>query len=336
MSLAQFLWFILIGVLFAGYFFLDGFDLGVGMCMKGFAHNTRERDTLVESIGPFWDGNEVWLITAGGAMFAAFPFWYATLFSGYYLMFLAILVALIMRGVSFEFRSHMSEKYQSIWDAIIVISSAAIPFLFGMLFTSMIQGMPINSAGNIIHAHFTNYVNVFSVIGGIALTLLCYLHGINYIALKTTDSMRRRAKHFASFLYWVLYLGLIAFAIGVFVTTDFFKVHPVATVALLVVMVILTIVAQAGVFKGKEMLAFMASGLTNVALVALIFIGLFPRVMISTLGHDLLIQNSSSNPYTLHIMLIVSFTILPFVLAYTIWAYIIFRKRIKQPEAGGY
>ena len=338
MSAAQFIWFILIGVLFAGYFFLDGFDLGVGMSMNFFARDKQERDVLTFSIGPFWDGNEVWLITAGGAMFAAFPYWYATLFSGYYLILLFILLFLIMRGVSFEFRSRMEIKYQPIWDKIIVLSSAMIPFLFGMLFTSMIQGMPIDANGNIMNPSFWDFVNPLSVVGGVALTLLCYIHGLNYIGLKTTGSLRNRAKHFASFCYWVLEVGEVIFAILLATQTDFFRVHPLATSINLCLIVLFTIIGQAGVFRDNEKLAFFASGLTNVSLVSLIFCGLFPRLMPSTLGHDLLISNASSNPYTLNTMLIVVVCILPFVLAYTIWSYYIFRKRIKTTDVqhGGY
>ena len=338
MNTTQFVWFLLIGVLFAGYFFLDGFDLGVGMCMRGFARNTEERNVLIRSIGPLWDGNEVWLVTAGGAMFAAFPFWYATLFSGYYLVFLFILVALIMRGISFEFRARVSDKYKYLWDYMLVISSFFIPFLFGMVFTSMIQGMPIDAEGNIVNAHFTDYFNWLSVVGGIALTLLCYLHGLNYISLKSEKEIRLRAKHYAEFFYWVLYVGLIVFVILLAIFTDFFKVHPIGTSVMIGIIVLLTLIAQISVFKRKEMMAFMASGLTNVALVTLIFVGLFPRVMPSTLGHDLMIAQASSNPYTLHVMLIVACSILPFVIAYTIWTYYVFRKRIstKEVKNGGY
>lgn len=340
MSIEQIVWFLLVGVLFAGYFFLDGFDLGVGMCMRGFAHNTAERNVLVRSIGPLWDGNEVWFITAGGAMFAAFPFWYATLFSGYYLILLFVLVALIMRGVSFEFRSRVEEKYQNIWDWLTVISSIAIPFLLGLVFTSLIQGMPIDAKGNMMQVRFTDFVNPLSVVGGIALTLLCYLHGLNYIGLKASEEMRTRAKHFAGFFYWILYLGLIVFVILLAMETNFFKVHPVAVSLIVVVMVILTIIAQMGVFKSKEMSAFISSGLTNIMLIALIFTGLFPRVMPSSISskYDLMISNASSNPYTLHVMLIVAISILPFVLAYTIWTYYVFRKRIstKYVGHGGY
>lgn len=329
MSMTQILWFVLIGILFAGFFFLEGFDFGVGMSVQTLAHNEHEKDQVVETIGPVWDGNEVWLITAGGAIFASFPYWYASLFSGYYLILLIILVGLIIRGVSFEFRHRMPTDKKFIWNWTLSLGSFIVPFFFGVLFISMVQGMPLDAQGN-MNAHFTDYINLFSVVGGVALTLLCYLHGLNYIGLKTLGPIRDRARNYAEALYWVLYAGLVVFAILLFFKTDFFTVHPISTLSLLVVIVVLTLIANVAVVKNREGWAFITSGLSLVALVALLFAGLFPRVMVSSLGHqyDLLIKNASSSPYTLHIMTIIAFTVLPFVLAYTVWTYYIFRKRI--------
>lgn len=332
MSALQLLWFFLIGVLFAGFFFLDGFDYGVGMATITVAHNEAERDQMAQTIGPVWDGNEVWLITAGGAMFASFPYWYASLFSGYYLILMLILVGLIIRGVSFEFRVKSPMPHKKIWDWTLGIGSAMVPFFLGVMFISMIKGMPIDVNGN-FHATFFDYINWFSVVGGIALTLLTYLHGLNYLSLKTAGEVEERANNYAQFLYWVLYLGLIVFALLLIFMTDFIQVHPIGTLTMLVVIVILSIVAHAATMKHKEMTAFIASGLTLVSLVALIFIGLFPRVLISSISsrYDLLIQNASSTHYTLTVMTIATCCLLPFVLAYTIWSYWIFRKRIAMP-----
>lgn len=336
MSALQLLWFFLIGVLFAGFFFLDGFDYGVGMATITVAHNEAERDQMVQTIGPVWDGNEVWLITAGGAMFASFPYWYASLFSGYYLILMLILVGLIIRGVSFEFRAKSPMPHKKIWDWTLGIGSAMVPFFLGVMFISMIKGMPIDVNGN-FHATFFDYINWFSVVGGIALTLLTYLHGLNYLSLKTAGEVEERANNYAQFLYWVLYLGLIVFALLLIFMTDFIHVHPIGTLTMLVVIVVLSIVAHAATMKHKELTAFIASGLTLVSLVALIFIGLFPRVLISSISsrYDLLIQNASSTHYTLTVMTIATCCLLPFVLAYTIWAYWIFRKRIAMPVITG-
>ncbi|QET82624.1 cytochrome d ubiquinol oxidase subunit II [Streptococcus dysgalactiae] len=332
MTALQFFWFFLIGLLFAGFFFLEGFDFGVGMAVQTLAHSEHEKDQIVETIGPVWDGNEVWLLTAGGAMFASFPYWYASLFSGYYLVLLTILCGLIIRGVSFEFRHKVPAEQKNIWNWTLTIGSALVPFFFGVMFISLIQGVPLDAKGNMM-AHFGDYINLFSLVGGVAVLLLSYLHGLNYISLKTTGPVRNRARNYAAFLYWVLYLGLLVFALLLFLKTDFFSQHALGTLVLLVVIVALSLFAHASVFKQHEMSAFIASGLTFVALVALLFQGLFPRVMISSISskYDLLIQNASSSPYTLKIMSIVAISLVPFVLAYTVWAYYIFRKRISLP-----
>lgn len=334
MSSLQLLWFILIAVLFSGFFFLEGFDFGVGMSVQTLAHGEGEKDQIVSTIGPLWDGNEVWLLTAGGAMFASFPYWYASLFSGYYLILFIILFGLIIRGVSFEFRHRMPAERKNLWNWTLTIGSFIVPFFFGILFISLIQGMPIDENGNMT-AHFTDYINLFSLVGGVALTLLCYLHGLNYIALKTLGPVRERARNYAQLFYGVLYVGLVVFAVLLFFKTDFFDRHLLSTLLLLVGIVALTVIANIAVVKKRELVAFLASGLTMVALVVLLFSGLFPRVLISSLGsqYDLLIANASSSPYTLKIMTIVACTLLPFVLAYTGWAYYVFRKRIKHPHS---
>ncbi|KRM92745.1 cytochrome d ubiquinol oxidase subunit II [Liquorilactobacillus cacaonum] len=331
MSGLQLLWFVLIGVLFSGFFFLEGFDFGVGMAVQSLTHSEDEKDQIVATIGPVWDGNEVWLITAGGALFASYPFWYATLFSGYYLILFTILAGLIIRGVSFEFRKNVPTSQKQIWNWALSLGSLVVPFFFGLMFVSMIQGMPIDAKGNMT-ATFGDYFNLFSIVGGIAVVLLSYLHGLNYIALKTTGPVRDRAKNYAKFLYGVLYLGLVAFAVLMYFETDFFELHFATTLGLLVSMVVLTVIANIAVMKDAEITTFIASGATFVALVALIFTGLFPRVMISSISskYDLLITNSSSSPYTLKIMSYVAISFLPFVLAYIVWTYYIFRRRIRH------
>ncbi|MBM6754687.1 cytochrome d ubiquinol oxidase subunit II [Lactobacillus alvi] len=332
MSFFQILWFLLIGVLFAGFFFLDGFDYGVGMAVNTLTSDDAEQSQIIQTIGPVWDANEVWLITAGGAMFASFPFWYATLFSGYYLILLAILCGLILRGVSFEFRAKSDGKLRKAWTKLLGIASAWVPFFLGVMFISMIKGMPIDANGN-MHAHFFDYFNWFSIVGGIALMLLTYLHGLNYIALKTVGQMRETAKNFAKALYYVLYVGLIVFALLLIFQTDFFSVHPFGTGITVALIVVFAILAHVALFKDNEVMAFISSGLTMVSLVAMIFVGLFPRVMISSIkpSYDLLINSASSTPYTLTVMTIATVCLLPFILAYTIWAYWIFRKRIAMP-----
>lgn len=335
MSFLQILWFVLIGVLFAGFFFLDGFDYGVGMAVETLAYNEKEKSQVIETIGPVWDGNEVWLITAGGAMFASFPYWYATLFSGYYLILLLILFGLIIRGVSFEFRAQSPEYRKPFWDAMLALGSLIAVFFLGVMFISMIKGMPIDANGN-MKAQFFDYFNWFSIVGGIALVLLTYLHGLNYITLKTKGPISDRARNYAQALYWVLYVGEVIFALLLLFQTDFLRVHPILTWVCLVLIVGFSVAAHVCTFSDKQGLAFTFSGLTLVSLVALIFCGLFPRVMISSISsnYDLMIQSASSSNYTLVIMTIATVILVPCILAYTIWAYWIFRKRIEMPRVG--
>lgn len=327
----QLFWFIIVGVLFSGFFFLEGFDYGVGMSAITIAKDKREVEQAIGSIGPVWDLNEVWLLTAGGAMFASFPYWYASLFSGFYLILFLILVGLIFRGVTFEFRHHShTEKGKMLWTKVLGVASFAIPFLFGLMFTSMIQGVPMDAKGNVT-ATFATYVNFLSVVGGVAVMLLAWLHGLNYLALKTEGALRERAAKIANILYFVLYAGEVVFAVLLAIFTDFFEKHFIGTLVLLALIVILTLVAHLSVRVGKEMSAFLASGLTFIALVALIFQGIFPRVMIATNpAHSILIKNASSTGYTLKTMTIITLVILPFVLIYMGWTYFIFRKRIKK------
>jgi len=333
MTNLQFIWFILIGVLFSGFFFLDGFDFGVGMLIKSFAKTDAERDVVIRTIGPHWDGNEVWLITAGGAMFASFPMWYATLFSGYYLVLFLILAALIFRGVSFEFRANMeTARWRTFWEWAATIASLGAAFLFGMLFTSMIAGMPIDKNGDMT-AHFFDYVNLFSLVGGIAVTVLCLVHGLNFIRLKTEGELRDRARTWNKVLYPVLFAGEVLFAVLLFFSTDFFAKKPVSTTGIVVALVIFTALAYWGVLKNHEWLSFIGSGLSLVSVVVLIFKGLFPRVMIANNPvNSLLIKNSSNSPYTLHLMTILAFSILPIVLIYFIWSYWVFYKRLSSPK----
>ena len=251
MSALQLVWFILIAVLFSGFFFLDGFDYGVGMAVKTLATNDEERTQVIQTIGPVWDGNEVWLITAGGAMFASFPYWYASLFSGYYLVLLFILVGLIIRGISFEFRAKSPAKYKHVWDTTLALGSFIVPFLFGTLFISMIKGMPIDAQGN-MHATFFDYFNWFSLVGGVALTLLTYLHGLNYLTLKTVGPIHERSKSFAKLLYWVLYAGEVVFALLLIFQTDFMKLHPAGTLICLVLIVAFSVIAHVGVITNRQ------------------------------------------------------------------------------------
>ncbi|MDR7238587.1 cytochrome d ubiquinol oxidase subunit II [Neobacillus drentensis] len=328
------LWFLLIAILFIGFFFLEGFDFGVGMSTRLIARNQIERTVMVNTIGPFWDANEVWLLTGGGAIFAAFPNWYATMFSGYYLPLLAVLLCLIGRGVSFEFRRKVDNpRWTNTWDWVIFFGSLLPPFLLGVLFTSMLRGMPIQADMN-MNAGFTDFINIYSLWGGLTVTLLCFLHGLNFLALKTVGDIRQRAAALAKKVVLAVLGALVIFVVLSWGMTDIFKVRPVMESVLVVLIVLAYVLSYFFINKKREGLAFTMSGLGLAFTVSAIFAGLFPRVMISSINKafDLTVYNASSGLYSLKIMTIVALTILPFVLGYTIWSYYIFRKRVTDKE----
>lgn len=333
MSLSD-LWFLLIAVLFVGFFFLEGFDFGVGMSTRLIARDEHERRILINAIGPFWDANEVWLITAAGAMFAAFPHWYSTMFSGYYIMFTLILLALIARAAAFEFRGKADHAaWRKMWDWAVFIGSIVPPFLFGMIFASLVQGMPIDQHME-MSAGFGDIVNGYTIWGGLTVTGLCLLHGLTFAALRTTGQLRQQARTYAIRLLpiqAVLLLGLIAWTVS---ASDLFAKRPVILTAAAIISIASLILARRFLSKGREGWSFGMTGAAIILTFASLFIGLFPRVMISSIdsAFDLTAANASSSPYTLKAMTIIAVTLLPFVLAYQVWSYYVFRKRINEND----
>ncbi|GIN87637.1 cytochrome D ubiquinol oxidase subunit II [Heyndrickxia sporothermodurans] len=328
------LWFILIAVLFIGFFFLEGFDFGVGMATRFLARSQTERSIMVNTIGPFWDANEVWLLTGGGAIFAAFPNWYATMFSGYYFPLLVVLLALIVRGVSFEFRSKVPHsQWTNSFDWALFVGSLLPPYLLGVLFTSMLKGMPIDKDMNMT-AGFTDIINIYSLWGGLTVTLLCFLHGLNFLTLKTEGELRKRSASLAKKIVFAALFALVVFVGLSWTMTDIFEVRRVPELILVALIVITYGLTYLFISKKREGFAFTMSGIGLICTVLAIFIGLFPRVMISSINKafDLTVYNASSGAYSLKIMTIVALTILPFVLGYTIWSYYIFRKRVTDKE----
>ncbi|UNK18204.1 cytochrome d ubiquinol oxidase subunit II [Paenibacillus sp. N3/727] len=333
MSLSE-LWFVLVAVLFIGFFFLEGFDFGVGMSTQFLAKNDTQRRVLINSIGPFWDANEVWLITAGGAMFAAFPNWYATLFSGFYLPFVVLLLALIARGVAFEFRGKVGDaRWRKVWDGAIFTGSFLPPFLFGVVFACLIQGLPIDESMQ-LNAGFFDVVNLYTVVGGITVVMLCLLHGLMFTTLRTIGDLQERARVMARRLLFPVAALLALFGIMTYFMTDLFKVRGGILSAVLVLGVIAFLAAGYFMKTKKDGWAFGMTGAVIVLSVMSVFIGLFPRVMISSINSafDLTIQNAASGQYSLKVMTIVAVTLLPFVLGYQIWSYYVFHKRVHEKE----
>ena len=328
------LWFVLIGVIFIGFFFLEGFDFGVGMSMRFLARNQMERSIMVNAIGPVWDANEVWLLTGGGAIFAAFPNWYATMFSGYYLPLFVVLMALIARGVSFEFRSKVpNSRWTNSWDWALFFGSLLPPFLLGVLFTSLLKGMPIHKDMNMT-AGFTDFINIYSLWGGLTVTLLCLLHGLNFLTLKTDGDLRVRSAALAKKVVLAVLGALVVFVGLSYFMTDIFVVRLVPELIIVALIVVVYVLSYTFIGRKKEGLAFTMTGLGLALTVSAIFVGLFPRVMVSSINKafDLTVYNAASGAYSLKIMTIVVVTILPFVLGYTVWSYYVFRKRVTNKE----
>jgi cytochrome d ubiquinol oxidase subunit II len=333
------MWFMLIGILLIGFFILEGYDYGVGILMPFLGKNDNERRMVLNTIGPFWDGNEVWLITAGGALFAAFPNWYATLFSSFYLEMFGILFALILRGAAFEFRSlHESPRWRTTWDWVIFTGSLLPGFFIGIVLANVLAGIPIDAQMNYT-GHPLAMLNPYALLAGILCIVLFALHGAIFINLRVTGPLLERSRKAALLLWLPTVVLVFLFAIMSYVSSDIFRqllfeprIAPIGN------LMIITLLAVGWlVYTKRGGLAFAMTCLTIVLAAATICLGLFPNVLISSLNPawNLTVTNAASSPYTLQVMSWLSLTLLPFVLLYQGWSYWVFRKRI-QPHAVGH
>ena len=330
----QVLWFILVVVLFTGFFFLEGFDYGVGILLPFAAKTDTERRMFINSIGPVWDGNEVWMITAGGAMFAAFPHVYATMFSMFYMALFLMLMGLIVRGVAFEFRNkHDASGWHSLWDWMIFIGSFLPALLWGVAVTNLMKGFMINS-DKIYMGTFWNLLSVYTIVGGITFVLVFAFHGVTYLSLKIDKESPimprlRTVGTCVGGTAAIFYLICMALT---YAYTDMFK-SPLCFVLMILaaVVFVLAIIARR---QGKYSRAFIGSALAVAFTTVSVFAGLFPRILISTMNPDwsLTITNASSSPYTLSIMTVAAVIFVPIVLIYQTWTYWIFRKRITAKD----
>ncbi|MFI6419246.1 cytochrome d ubiquinol oxidase subunit II [Streptomyces sp. NPDC050842] len=318
-------WFVLIAVLWIGYFFLEGFDFGIGVLTKLLARDRAEKRVLINTIGPVWDGNEVWLLTAGGATFAAFPEWYATLFSGFYLPLLIILVCLIVRGVAFEYRAKRPEEnWQRNWEQAIFWTSLIPAFLWGVAFGNIVRGVKIDAEMEYVGT-FWDLLNPYALLGGLVTLTLFTFHGAVFASLKTVGDIRVRARALA------LKLGLVAAVLAlVFLIWTQVDTGDSWSLAAMLIAVVALVGAIGAIKVGREGWSFALSGVTIAAAVAMLFLALFPNVMPSSLNPEwsLTVTNASSSPYTLKIMTWCAAIATPLVLLYQSWTYWVFRKRI--------
>ena len=327
-------WFALIGVLWIGYFFLEGFDFGVGILLPFLGRDDADRRVLLNAIGPVWDGNEVWLLVAGGATFAAFPEWYATLFSGFYWALFLILVALILRAVAFEFRNRSdSPVWRRWWDRAIFFGSALPALLWGVAFADFVWGVPID-AHREFAGGFLDLVGPYALVGGVTTFTLFALHGALFLTLKTGGDLQARARQAAGRLW--LAAGV---AVLVFLTWSYVNAvlrHDRGVVPDVVPLAALGALYFAGWLRRErwDLGAFLLNGTAIALVVATIFLNLYPRVLISSLNAawSLNIGNASSSPYTLGVMTIVALVFTPLVLGYQAWTYWVFRHRIHRED----
>ena len=329
----QTLWFILIAVLWIGFFFLEGFDFGVGMLLPFLGKKDEERRAIINSIGSVWDGNEVWLLTAGGATFAAFPHWYATMFSGFYLALFLLLVGLILRGISFEYRSKdAAPAWRNRFDWMIAIGSFMSALLLGAAFANLARGVPIDENMMFTGNLFT-LLNPYGLLGGGTTVAIFLLHGANFLGLKLEGELRERVNATAKKLWVVTSVLYIAFGIFTYVAGFWSRgivnpgIVPIAAVAVLL---------AAGYFINQKMegWSFIMVAL-NIVLTQVTFFSMtFPNVMLSTTNsaYSLTIYNASSSQYTLTVMSIVALIFVPIVLTYQGWTYYMFRKRISTDK----
>lgn len=324
------IWFTLIAVLFAGFFFLEGFDYGVGVLHLFLAKDDRSRRLLMNSIGPFWDGNEVWIITAGGAMFAAFPHWYATLFSGFYPALVLLLLALIFRGVAFEFRSKVEDsRWRKFWDGAFFFGSLLPALLWGVVLADLIYGVPIDERMNYVGGFF-DLLPPFALLGGLTGLALFTLHGALFLSLKTDGDLRSNAEVLARRIWIAATVLLALFNLACYFYTDAFRQQTVAHGVTAVAGFAALLAGGALLLKRRTGWAFILNGIAVIAPVFMIFLGLYPRVMVSSLDPNwsLTIYNASSTAYTLRVMSLIALIFLPIVLAYQAWNFWIFRRRV--------
>jgi cytochrome d ubiquinol oxidase subunit II len=323
-------WFIVIAILWTGFFVLEGFDFGVGMLHSVVGRDEAGRRAAINTIGPLWDGNEVWLIVAGAAMFAAFPGWYATMFSGMYLALALVLGALIIRGTAFEYRGKRdAARWRRTWDVLLTTGSVLAPLLFGIALGDLLHGLPINSAQNFTGS-FWDLFQPYAIFTGVTIVLVCMLHGANFLSLKTTGDEHERSRRIARLVAPVACAFVIGFVIWTHIeSSSAFFLNLIELLA-----IVAAVAAVAFVYARRDGFAFAATCVTIASCIITLFVDLYPNVMVSSTNaaFNLTVHNTASPPYSLKAMTIVVIIFLPLVLAYQVWTYYVFRRRVSASE----
>ncbi len=323
-------WYIIIAILWTGFFILEGFDFGVGMLHGVIGTDEASRRAAINTIGPLWDGNEVWLIVAGAAMFAAFPGWYATMFSAYNLALVLLLASLIVRGVAFEYRGKRdAARWRRTWSVLLTAGSVLAPLLIGVALAGLLHGLPINSSQNYTGS-FWDLLQPYALWTGVTLVLICLLHGATFLCLKTTGDMRERSWQVARRVAPFTAAFVIGFIIWTHVTAS--KAFFLNLIELLAILAVIAAVWL--VYDHREGFAFAATTVTIASCIIALFVDLYPNVMVSSTSpaYNLTVHNTASGNYSLKTMTVVVIIFLPVVLAYQTWTYYVFRRRVSKQE----
>jgi cytochrome d ubiquinol oxidase subunit II len=319
-------WFGVIAVLWSGFMVLEGFDFGVGMLHSIVGRDEPGRRLAISTIAPTWDGNEVWLVVAAAAMFAAFPDWYATAFSAYYLVLVILLAGLIARGISIEYRDRTdSDRSRRVWDNLLTGSSVAVPFVVGLLLGGLLHGVPIDSSQEFTGS-FASLLQPYALYVGVTFVLICALHGGTFLALRSSGAVRTRATALARGLGPITAAVTVGFAIWTRTVVS----RGVFAIVVEILAVLAVVIAGLAARHGREGLAFLATTLGLVTIVLSVFGSLYPNVMVSSTkaAYDLTIHNTASPSYTLKAITVVVAVFFPFVLVYQTWTYRVFRRRL--------
>jgi len=323
------IWFVIITILWIGFFVLEGFDFGVGALHMLIGKSETERRVVINTIGPWWDGNEVWLIVAGASMFAAFPQWYATMFSALYLALVLLLVALFGRGVSFEYRGKRdSQRWRNGWSWALTIGSVLIPLLVGVALGDLLHGLPIDSKHEFT-GNFFSLLTGYGLMTGVTLVVLSLLHGATFLALRTTGEIRDRAHSSARSIGIIAIVVNLAWVVWTLVVIGGGTVPEPTQIFGMIAVIIATVLAT----TDNDAFGFAASGFAIAAAIGQIFISLYPNVMVSSTNHsyNLTVNNAAAGHYGLVVMTVVAALFFPIVLAYQGWSFHVFRRRVSAP-----
>ena len=320
------LWFVIIAVFWTGFFVLEGFDFGVGVLHRFVGRTERERRVAINTIGPFWDGNEVWLVVGGAAIFAAFPGWYATWFSASYLAVVLLLGALIIRGVSFEFRGKVDQGgWRRLWSGTLTVGSVLAPLVLGIALGDLVAGLPIDANGEFTGS-FWDLFTPYGLWTGLTLLVLCLLNGATFLGLKTTDELRLRAHAAARRISWASVLVVAAFSVWTVIIAD----QSWAPIVVLVLAPVASFAAAWAVHRGRDGPGFALTAAAVACTVTGLFASLYPNVLVSSTdaANSLTVGNTASADYALTVMSVIALVFFPLVLLYQGWSYVVFRHRL--------